>query len=171
MPASRANSPLSPGRAIVSRKNSVAWFVAALALLATVLVWQYQHEREKEAASREFELLTDDIAVAIRKRMLNHEQILLGGAGLMDASGRVSRVEWRIMVERLRLSENYPGILGVGYAQVVAPAALGEFEERVRAEGFPDFRVHPASPRPFYTSILFLEPFRDRNLAAFGYDM
>lgn len=171
MPESSATASLSPGRAIVSRKNSIAWFVAALALLATVLFWQYQSEREQEAASREFTLLTDDIAVAIRKRMLNHEQILLGGAGLMDASGRVSRVEWRVMVERLRLSENYPGILGVGYAQAVAPEGLEDFEERVRAEGFPDFQVHPVGPRPFYTSILFLEPFRDRNLAAFGYDM
>ena len=171
MPESPATSSPSPGRSIVSRKNSVAWFVAALALLATVLVWQYQNEREKEAASREFTLLTDDIAVAIRKRMLNHEQILLGGAGLMDASGRVSRVEWRVMVERLRLSENYPGILGVGYAQAIAPDYLDEFEASVRNEGFPDFKIHPAGPRPFYTSILFLEPFRDRNLAAFGYDM
>ena len=128
MPETPATSSPSPGRAIVSQKNSIAWFVAALALLATVLFWQYQSEREQEAASREFTLLTDDIAVAIRKRMLNHEQILLGGAGLMDASGRVSRVEWRVMVERLRLSENYPGILGVGYAQAVAPEGLEEFE-------------------------------------------
>ncbi|MCH8962248.1 MAG: M20/M25/M40 family metallo-hydrolase [Bacteroidetes bacterium] len=89
----------------------------------------------------------------------------------MDASGRVSRNEWRIMVERLRLAENYPGILGVGYAQVVPPLTLDAFENAVRAEGFADFAVHPPGPRPFYTAILYLEPFKGRNLAAFGYDM
>ncbi|WVM88525.1 CHASE domain-containing protein [Halopseudomonas pachastrellae] len=31
--------------------------------------------------------------------------------------------------------------------------------------------MHPPGPRPFYTAILYLEPFKGRNLAAFGYDM
>ncbi len=43
--------------------------------------------------------------------------------------------------------------------------------QQVRAEGFPDYRVWPEGQREMYTSILYLEPFRDRNLRAFGYDM
>ena len=31
--------------------------------------------------------------------------------------------------------------------------------------------MRPAGERPLYTSIIYLEPFRDRNLRAFGYDM
>lgn len=171
MPSPSSPYSLTPGRAIISRKNTIAWCVAAIVLLATLLVWQHQNKREHDGADREFTLLTNDIALAIRKRMIYHEQILLGGAGLLDASGRVSRNEWRIMVERLRLAENYPGILGVGYAQVVPPLTLDAFENAVRAEGFADFAVHPPGPRPFYTAILYLEPFKGRNLAAFGYDM
>ncbi len=91
MPSPSSPYSLTPGRAIISRKNTIAWCVAAIVLLATLLVWQYQNEREHDAADREFTLLTNDIALAIRKRMIHHEQILLGGAGLMDDSGRVSR--------------------------------------------------------------------------------
>lgn len=158
-------------QAVFSRRNAIAWFVLALGLLTTMLVWIYLVDQETRSAEREFGLLTDDITETIRKRMIGHEQILLGGAGLFDASGEVDREEWRILVERLRLSETYPGILGVGYAQVVAPNELEAFVETVRAEGYADFRVHPDGDREIYTSIVYLEPFAGRNLAAFGYDM
>jgi CHASE1-domain containing sensor protein len=48
------------------------------------------------------------------KRMSNHRQILLGGAGLFEASESVSREDWRHYVQRLDLETNYPGIQGVG---------------------------------------------------------
>ena len=41
----------------------------------------------------------------------------------------------------------------------------------MRAEGFPDYAIHPAGERDPYTNIIYLEPFADRNLRAFGYDM
>lgn len=158
-------------QAVFSRQNGIAWFVLILGVLTTLFVWVYLVDREARSAEREFALLSDDITDAIRKRMIDHEQILLGGAGLFDASGDVHRQEWRVLVERLRLSESYPGILGVGYAQVVRPEALEAFEESIRAEGFAEFSVHPVGDRPLYTSIIYLEPFAGRNLAAFGYDM
>lgn len=158
-------------RAVFSHQNGISWFVLFIGLLSTVFAGVYLIDREADAASREFVLLTDDITDAIRKRMIDHEQILLGGAGVLDASTNVQRQEWRILVERLRLAENYPGILGVGYAKVLREQELARFEQEVRSEGFSDFRVHPQGARPLYTSILYLEPFEGRNLAAFGFDM
>ena len=42
---------------------------------------------------------------------------------------------------------------------------------QVRAQGFPNYSVWPGGARDFYSSIIYLEPFKDRNLRAFGYDM
>ena len=158
-------------RAVFSHQNGISWFVLFIGLLSTVFAGVYLIDREADAANREFVLLTDDITDAIRKRMIDHEQILLGGAGVLDASASVQRQEWRILVERLRLAENFPGILGVGYAKVLRKQELARFEQEVRSEGFPDFRVHPQGDRLLYTSIVYLEPFEGRNLAAFGFDM
>ena len=166
-----SESPFNLGHAIFIKKNTLAWFVLAVALLTTLLAWQYLHTREQASAQRQFEILTSDIASSIRKRMVNHEQILLGATGLIDASEVVTRQEWKRQIERLRLAEHYPGIMGVGFAAVIAPENLAAFEADVQAEGFPGFRVHPEGERALYTSILFLEPFSGRNLAAFGFDM
>ncbi|MCG4455355.1 CHASE domain-containing protein [Pseudomonas sp. MMS21-TM103] len=162
---------LANRQAFFSRRNALAWAVLAIALLANLSAWLYLQEREQLAAQRQFELLTSEVSEAISKRMTDHEQILLGGAGLFDASLEVDRGEWRSYLERLELPQNYPGIQGVGYTRFLPPEAVAEFEAAVRREGFPNFRLHPPGLREQYSSILFLEPLTGRNLAAFGYDM
>lgn len=156
---------------LFSRRGLPAWGVLVLGLVVTQLVWSWMLEERARSADAQFELHSREVVEAIDQRLRNHEQILLGGAGLFDASGEVSRAQWRTYVERLLLKENYPGIQGVGFSKVIAPADLAAHIATVRAEGFPAYTVKPEGDRPLYTSIIYLEPFTDRNLAAFGYDM
>ncbi|AHF04186.1 histidine kinase [Marichromatium purpuratum 984] len=164
--------PTRPARTKgTNSRRYLAWIVLLAALLPVLLAWQGLIEQRQLIADRQFHLLSQEIREAIDERLHDHEQILLGGAGLFDASEAVSRQEWRTYVERLRLTENYPGILGVGYSQVVRPDQLAAHVAAVRAEGFPDYRLKPPGERALYTAIVYLEPFSGRNLAAFGYDM
>ncbi|MCX6911510.1 MAG: CHASE domain-containing protein, partial [Verrucomicrobia bacterium] len=43
--------------------------------------------------------------------------------------------------------------------------------QAIRREGFPNYQVKPAGDRETYSAIIYLEPFTNRNLRAFGYDM
>jgi len=122
-------------------------------------------------AGQQFELHAREVIGSIEERLRQHEQILLGGAGLFDASESVDRAEWHSYVERLSLSQSYQGIQGVGFSQAIRPADLQAHIAAIRAEGFPDYTVRPPGERSLYTSIIYLEPFSGRNLAAFGYDM
>jgi signal transduction histidine kinase len=140
---------------------------AALVLLA----WASLRRENERHQQRQFALLAQDVTDDIAERLRQHEQILLGGAGLMDASVSASRQAWHDYVSRLNLQKNYPGILGVGFSQVIAPAELDAHVARIRSEGFPEYQVRPPGPREIYTSIIYIEPFTGRNLAAFGYDM
>jgi diguanylate cyclase (GGDEF)-like protein/PAS domain S-box-containing protein len=97
--------------------------------------------------------------------------ILRGGAALFAASTMVQRSEWRAYVETLHASGSVPGIQGIGFAEVIPPEELAAHLERIRGEGFPDYSVRPPGRRALYTAIIYLEPFRDRNLRAFGFDM
>ncbi|MBX9754625.1 MAG: CHASE domain-containing protein [Pseudomonadaceae bacterium] len=140
-------------------------------LLATVGAWYGLRASQQAAAELHFQQLADEVVAAIEKRMNNHRQILLGAAGLFEASDLVTRQDWRHYVQGLDLDASYPGIQGLGFSQVIRPEQLADFEADVRREGFADFTVRPPGPRDLYTSILFLEPFSGRNLAAFGFDM
>ncbi|MCW3147488.1 CHASE domain-containing protein [Stutzerimonas stutzeri] len=155
----------------VAWRNGVAWLVLLFTLLVQLVVFQHLRSNETRAANQQFELLSDKVTEAIRKRLHDHEQILLGGAGLIDAGGQISREQWHTYVQRLQLKERYPGIQGVGFSLAVRPDERAAHVAAIRAAGFQDYTIHPDGERPLYTSIIYLEPFDRRNRAAFGYDM
>ena len=165
------HSPSRGLRQLFTRRNGLAWGMLVLTLLVQQVVWQSLRANEDRAAEQQFEMLSDKVTEAIRKRLRDHEQILLGGAGLFDAVEHVSRDQWRAYVERLGLADRYPGIQGVGFSQAVPHDERDAHVAAIRAEGFPDYDIQPPGQRDLYTSIVFLEPFTGRNLAAFGYDM
>lgn len=145
--------------------------VLLVSLAMALLAWGALRHTQTRAASQQFALLSQEVLEAIGKRMLDHELILLSGAAVLDSHEEVTREQWRGFVDRVRVTETYPGIQGVGYSQVIQPPALAAFEQSLRDQGFADFQVRPPGQRDLYTAIIYLEPFNDRNLAAFGFDM
>lgn len=154
-------------------KNYKIWpfLVVIIGLLMTLLVGFYTYNYYKQKESLQFELASSEIIILIENRMAAYEQVLKSGVGLFKASQNVSRKEWATFVKENKLNENFKGIQGFGYSEVVLPQNKKEHEARIKREGFPDFKIHPDGERELYTSIIYLEPFDERNIRAFGYDM
>ena len=163
-------SPL-PATPATRRFWRVPWVVLALGLLFAVGVTLYMYMRVEKAAEREFGLRCETIRQAIAERIDDHARILLSGAALFDASAEVSREEWHIFTQHQKVQQFLPGIQGIGFARLIPRAELPRHLQQVRAEGFPQYTVRPEGDRELYSSIVYIEPFSDRNLRAFGYDM
>lgn len=148
-----------------------AWIILGLSALITIAAWYVSSESVRNGAEVRFQYKTDDIRSAIQERMKEQEVALWGGVGLFSASEQVTRSEWKAYVSSLRLGDYLPGLQGYGYAEFVEPDQRDSFVDKVRSQGFPDFDIRPEGKRGLYSSIIFLEPFKDRNLRAFGYDM
>ncbi len=158
--------------ALKRRETLVPWAVLVLALGGTILMWRAALNTAQEKGAEQFEFLAETIRARIADRMLDYEQVLRGGIGLFKASEQVSRDEWRRFVKALALSDNYPGIQGVGFARYLSDeSAKADFEDAIRQEGFPEFAVKPSGQRDAYVAIAYLEPFDWRNQRAHGYDM
>ena len=150
---------------------AAAFAVLLLGLLASLLAgWQVSHAI-REDAIRRFAATCDAITIKIEERLTAYALMLQGGQGLFAASDSVERDEWRAYFETIRADRTVPGYEGIGFSLLIAAEDLTAHEASVRAEGFPDYRVTPPGPREVYSSIVYLEPFRGRNLLAFGYDM
>jgi diguanylate cyclase (GGDEF)-like protein/PAS domain S-box-containing protein len=154
-----------------SRKIALAWVTLGIGLLATVLTALQVRQGIERDAVRQFAFVSDQVTLKIHERLDAYTLILRGGAALFAASKAVDRHEWRAYVEGLQANGNIPGVQGVGFAQAIRPDQLAAHVARIRGEGFPDYTVRPPGGRELYTSIIYLEPFRDRNLRAFGFDM
>lgn len=164
--------PLSPDNDTTPGLNRFAvWLVLVVALLATGTAWHRVRSDVLDAAQLHFQRMALQLGTAISERMRHYELVLRGGVGMFVASRDVERDEWRRYIANLDLASSSPGIQGVGYAVRTPAPVLPLLEQRVREEGFTDFNVRPPGPRAEYVPIIYLEPFSDRNLRAFGYDM
>ena len=126
---------------------------------------------EVSRAKESFLFNIEQVEVALSERLRTYELMLRGAAGFYETTPGVDRSAWRTYTEKLRQNGLITEVQGIGFAAYVNPDALDNFVQQVRDEGFPDFSVHPQTPRDIYTAILYLEPFDERNQRAFGYDM
>ncbi len=161
----------SPKDLLFKRRNIPAWLSLLLGLYFTGLTTFSLHEQHQTSGQNQFNLYVERIVTSIDKRLQDHELILLGAAALMEVNQDVTRQQWRDYVQGLLLTQRYPGIQGVGYAEIFPASQLEAHVEAIKAEGFFDYSVSPEGQREIYSGIKYLEPFVGRNLAAFGYDM
>jgi diguanylate cyclase (GGDEF)-like protein/PAS domain S-box-containing protein len=168
------NAPASASLHFPARTRIVCalpWLVLALCLAATYGLWRGSERDAKYVQQVEFDSQVKDVHVLIAQRLAAYEQVLRGAAGLFTASAAVTGEEFRAYVTALKLKEHYPGIQGVGFSLAIPARDKARHMAALRRQGFPDYAIHPGGERESYAAIVYLEPFIDRNLRAFGYDM
>ncbi len=150
-----------------------AWpLVLLLACLAlTFGSWVQDRQDRQDRLRSTFETRSHAALSLIQVRLGFSEQALLGTRGLFAARGTVGSKEFAAYIASLRVEETYPGIQGIGFALLVRAADKTRHLAQVRSQGFPEYQMHPERNQAVYSTILHLEPFKNRNLRAFGYDM
>lgn len=153
------------------RKN-VHWLVLFGTLSITIIISFLIYDIIIENTMHDFDDQVSEITDAIPLRIKAYEQVLSGGQGLFAASTLVTREEWHIFVNMQSTEERFPGIQGIGFSKLIGNKEnLASHIEQIRKEGFSNYTVKPEDDREEYHSIIYLEPFDERNRRAFGYDM
>ena len=132
-------------------------------------LFTYNHYEEKEQLH--LEMKSHKVVLFLKAHMHLYEHVLKGGISLFKTFDHVSRDEWRNFFEEQKLHKDLHGAEGFGYSEVVLSKEKQEYEERMRKEGFRDFKIHPQGQRELYSSIIYLEPYNEYNKRVFGYDM
>lgn len=152
-------------------QTRVPWIVFAASLLVTLAGWV---STDRYVRQQRRDLFTDDVNYAsglIAGRIRNYEQVLLGAAGLVDASNEVTRDEWQAYYLALRLEERFPGVQGLGFVAYVAQADKARFVQTVRQDVFSYFRIQPDGERPDYAVLQHMEPWNEINKKLIGFDL
>ena len=157
----------------IAASNGVwqGWALLLACLIATALAAYYTKSDADRDAKREFDFVRKEIQIKIQDRLSAHEQILRDGSAFFDHPAGVTREDWHRFAERQKVDQHLPGIQGIGFALLIPPQNLAQHVQEIRAQGFPEYQVRPEGERESYSSIIYLEPFTNRNLRAFGYDM
>jgi len=147
------------------------WLILVVSLLLTYQLWQNDQQDTAQKLQIAFDSRVREITNRIQERMQAYEQVLRGAKGLQMASVSVKRDVFRDYIATLDLEKTYRGIQGIGFSLLIPPEKLTRHIQEIRREGFPGYKLRPEGDREVYSSIIYLEPFSDRNLRAFGYDM
>ena len=151
-----------------------AWKALAILLLGLILTFiavLYIHRDVEQQALEDFESVCNEINLKISARLHAHAQLLRSGAALFAVSDTVTRQQWKEFIEHERINKNLSGIQGVGYSLIVPKNQLQQHIQKIRKDGFPEYQIKPSGDREIYTTVIYLEPFKGRNLRAFGYDV
>ncbi|MGP1628754.1 MAG: bifunctional diguanylate cyclase/phosphodiesterase [Giesbergeria sp.] len=111
------------------------------------------------------------IVDSLEDRVAAHEIALRGLKGFYEGSESIDRNEFHAYVASLRLERALPGLQGVAYCLRVNAADLESHETRMRAAGFPNYKVHSASAREEYRPLALIEPQSEDNLRVIGVDI
>ena len=113
----------------IARNQSTAWLVLASSLLLTLFAWRISSNFSERLAAERFGGIVREMIVSIDHRMHLYEQALWGGVGLYSASREVTRSEWRMYVDSLRVADALPGIQGMGVAVYVKESNRAGYQE------------------------------------------
>lgn len=141
-----------------------------LGVVLTVAVTYSVYRNNEKIELQEFEENCRSFDSEIRIRLESNSQVLYSSASFVSSSDTVTRAEWNEFQTLNKSLSKSLGAKGIGFLRIVKPEQLNDFQRKVSAEGFSNFKVWPEGKRPIYSAVLYLEPFNKQNIQALGYD-
>lgn len=153
------------------RAVPVAIFFAIISITAfSVYAIESVEAEQENALMRE---AAHSIAASLERRGDASSAYLRAGAALFSSTDTVDLPLFRRFVSGITADATYRGADGIGWAEVIEPGDVDEFESRAWGERAQGTQIHPAPPpdQDRVVPVTFLEPESERNLRALGFDM
>ncbi|QAY78612.1 CHASE domain-containing protein [Sphingosinicella sp. BN140058] len=151
------------------RRYAAPLLALIVGLTGTAIAAMLTAQAEAGRRQARFDALADSAVAAIESRMLGQLTLLRGTAGFLQASEDVNAEDFHDYISRLRLEENYPGVLGIGYSIYASDAEA--LARKTATASTRTLRLWPNGARPDYSAVVYLEPLNRQNQAALGFDM
>lgn len=97
--------------------QAIGLVLLVLPLGLTFYAWKSLSETHYRQSQSHFETLVNEGEQALNSRLAAYAGAIRGGAGVLQSSEFVSQEEWRTYLDALRLREDYPGMLGLGWIE------------------------------------------------------
>ncbi len=140
---------------------SIACIGISLSCIATATVWKL----ERASRVTNFARHADKLTLTLQRQVREYVQATIALGAFFNASKDVNRLEFKELTRPL--IERYPGIYGMAWIQPVEASERPAYEQTIRAEGIPKFRIFernaenqpiPAKERSQYFPITYGEP-------------
>ncbi len=149
---------------------TILFFIAFV--ITTLYVWIISKNNVKENAENQFNGIVEKANLALISQMLGYTHVMVSSKSFFyTAHNNVTREQWAQFIENLNLGTTYPGIQGISFNKFVSNKDKKKLIADIKKEGFKEYNIRPEGVREEYFPVIFIEPFVNRNLRAFGFDV
>ncbi|WP_193177016.1 CHASE domain-containing protein [Oricola nitratireducens] len=142
-----------------------------VALLGAGITW-IVYQAIRDTAEAEFESLANEAVDRVTSRVDQHLSLLTATHSFFAANGRaVGSAAFQTFISGLDIEDQYDGIQGIGYAEMIRTGDEARAEAMLKREYGLDRTIWPETDQQYRTPIVLLEPHDPRNDKALGYDM
>ncbi|WGL61455.1 CHASE domain-containing protein [Pigmentibacter sp. JX0631] len=150
----------------------IPFFVFFLLLIVTIYTWNETKKNSYYYSSLQFDGIAEKANLALISQMLAYTQVLIGAKSFFYTNNNsVTREQWKKFIENLDLQKSYPGIQGIGINKFVKKNEKENHIRDIRRSGFQEYNIKPPGEREGYFPVVYIEPFINRNMRAFGFDV
>ncbi len=146
--------------------------VFIVGIILTIIIFKSLEKREGKINQARFENLKQQVENSIQEHINIYDNALHGGLGLFAASKSVEPDEWRAYVESIKISDRYPGIMGMGVAFRVLDKDLQAFTDSHNPQlEFPiEIKSIDQQYHDEHFIVTYIEPYKN-NAPARGLDL
>jgi len=137
---SSPSQSLSPYGAYFTRPYLPVFLTLIFGLGLSLAAYGITYRWEKAKAKVILEQRGDNLAIALQNKIDNYIQVTEALAAFYDASDEVTRQEFNDFSQTF--FQNYQGITGIAWAQLVLNSERNAYEDMLKTEGFPNSRIY-----------------------------
>jgi len=145
--------------------------ILAADLSVSWIAWHHERDLSAKALSTQFDFSMHEAISRIEQRIAGYEQILLGVQGMISATDKFERDDFRNYIAAISLGANFAGIDAIEYEPWVPAADKRNHIAAMRRAGMVDYAIYPPGERNAYAPGIMREPSLGRNRAPLGFDL
>lgn len=150
----------------------IPYVILIICLLITFLFTIYVIRGTDELDKLRFENAIQETQNNISTRIETYVSLLRGDAGMLTAYHDLPVDKFRTFIDRVYLTEKYPGIQGIGYIKRVSNDEKEQFINEQIAAGNDTFTIFPERTMQEYYPVVYLEPKElNANEIKIGFDV
>lgn len=145
--------------------------VLFISIVITFMLAFYAKKDQNKDNQLQLEIGAVDIKFRIQSMLNSHVQFSQSSASFFMSSDTVTKSDWKHFVEKSKIGGHLKGFQGISYVTIVSNTQLENHQQRFKKVLSNAYTVFPPTDSALYTPIVYIEPQKDRNLKALGFNI
>ncbi|MGI8555276.1 MAG: CHASE domain-containing protein [Pyrinomonadaceae bacterium] len=129
----------------------------------------YQSEQSKDSVRFQGEV--ERGKNRLEGKIKSYIGLLKAGRGFIESNAHLDKKSFANFVASLEVEKNYPEVQEIGFSQKINLNERETFLKKMRAGGYPDFKIFPSAEKNEYQPVVYIEPDNEQNRMTIGFNL